>query len=208
VAWVLSRHERARGDLVDRRTVEIFIGWGILCVATTAMGAFPVANVAHGAGLALGALVGLAVARGRRYWGAVAGLVAATALAATVGRPGVCLARAEAAQDLAYRGGQLAEAGRIDDGIRLMKEALRFSGRGDYWGYLGELERRSSHMTEARAAFRSGCDRGDGPACTNLGIVLETGLGGPPSRADALQMYRKGCQLGTSQSCQNAERLR
>jgi len=206
-AWMLSRHERALADLVDRRTIEVFIGWGILCIVTTVAGVFPVANAAHGAGLALGVLVGLAVARGARYWGAVAGLVAVTGLAATVGRPGVSLARAHAAEDLAYRSGQLAQAGRTGDAVRLMKEALRFSGRGDYWAYLGELERQSRHTTEARVAFRAGCDRGDAAACGNLGIMLETASGGPFNRAEALALYRKACDLGSRESCQNRDRF-
>ena len=39
-------------------TVRFFAGWFVLCVALTAVGLFPVANAAHGAGAAAGALLG------------------------------------------------------------------------------------------------------------------------------------------------------
>jgi membrane associated rhomboid family serine protease len=57
---VLSeRDERFRGA-IDRRTVQLFVGWFFICIVTTLTHTFVVANVAHGAGAILGALAGLA----------------------------------------------------------------------------------------------------------------------------------------------------
>jgi len=47
--------ERFRGA-IDRRTLNLFIGWFVICIITTITHTFAVANVAHGAGAVLGAL--------------------------------------------------------------------------------------------------------------------------------------------------------
>ena len=52
--WVVSRHDDRFHEAVDERTIQLFIIWFFVCIATTWFGIFPVANVAHGAGLVLG----------------------------------------------------------------------------------------------------------------------------------------------------------
>lgn len=80
--WVLDRHvPRHRGAMEPGRA-RFFVFWFFLCIALTEFGLLAVANVAHGCGALLGALIGWATAReGVRRWGAVAGLVVTLALA-------------------------------------------------------------------------------------------------------------------------------
>jgi membrane associated rhomboid family serine protease len=64
--WVLSRRDDHFRDAVDQRTVVLFIGWFVFCVATTLTHTWVVANVAHGVGALLGILVGLAITQPAR----------------------------------------------------------------------------------------------------------------------------------------------
>src|SRR5579864_7608280 len=45
---VLSDRDERFRDTLDQKTVKLFVGWFILCIATTVTHVFPVANVAHG----------------------------------------------------------------------------------------------------------------------------------------------------------------
>ena len=49
--WILSPKDPRFWNVVDRPTVQLFIGWFFLCIALTAAGVWNVANVAHGARL-------------------------------------------------------------------------------------------------------------------------------------------------------------
>jgi membrane associated rhomboid family serine protease len=84
--WVLSRHDRRFRDAIDRQTIQLMVGWFFLCIVLTVTDTMPVANVAHGAGFVLGALLGWTIAaRGlpRRLRGAA--IVAATFLLCMIG---------------------------------------------------------------------------------------------------------------------------
>lgn len=89
--WVLSRRRDPRFyRVIDGQTAAVFAGWFFICIVLTATGQMAVANIAHGAGAVLGAGVGLAA--GFRRWrvpaaAAVAVVVVAACVGATVGRP-------------------------------------------------------------------------------------------------------------------------
>jgi len=52
--WTASRiHPRFR-DAMDKRTLQLFLGWGLLCIVLTITNTMPVANYAHAAGFLLG----------------------------------------------------------------------------------------------------------------------------------------------------------
>jgi GlpG protein len=94
-AWVLRDRPPARG-VVNRDTTVLLVGWFFLCIVTTVIGVWNVANVAHGVGALTGLLVG-AAARfgGARRAAAVIGIIATAAtgyLAASLRRPFVDLA--------------------------------------------------------------------------------------------------------------------
>jgi membrane associated rhomboid family serine protease len=123
-AWMVSRREPRFADVVDARTVQMFIGWGILCVIMTVTGIYPVANVAHGVGLLLGVCIGLATYR-PAWSGAIVATCALSIAAATVGRPYVNLDRARSAHILAYAGQQALDAGNTEEAIRLFRKAVQ-----------------------------------------------------------------------------------
>ena len=58
--WVLEKRDPRFADAVDRRTSVTFVIWFFLCIVLTLENVFPVANVAHGTGAVLGALLGWA----------------------------------------------------------------------------------------------------------------------------------------------------
>ena len=54
--WMLSRRDDRFRNAIDQRTVTVFLVWFGFCIITTVTHILPVANVAHGTGLALGVL--------------------------------------------------------------------------------------------------------------------------------------------------------
>src|SRR5262249_35919136 len=59
--WALSRNDQRFVDAIDRRTVELFVGWFFFCIIATLTKIMPIANIAHGSGAVLGILTGLAI---------------------------------------------------------------------------------------------------------------------------------------------------
>jgi len=105
--WALGRwHPKCRG-LLDRRVAEAFGAWFLLCIGLTWFDLYPIANVAHGAGFLIGALLGWAMsARGGRGVKRGMALVLLCVLITTLLYPPVRLAvNADArARDLFERG--------------------------------------------------------------------------------------------------------
>ena len=57
-------------------------------------------------------------------------------------------------------------------------------------------------MREARALFRSSCEKGCAKGCFHLAVMWERGMGGHEDQALALELLRRSCDLGESQACQ------
>jgi GlpG protein len=74
--WVLEKRDARFADAVDKPTSQMFVVWFFLCIVLTVTGVMPVANIAHGVGALMGALLGLAIC-GRPWerWNGIAGLV-------------------------------------------------------------------------------------------------------------------------------------
>jgi membrane associated rhomboid family serine protease len=207
IAWMLARYEPAQAELVDRKTLQLFLGWGALCILTTVTKVFPVGNAAHAAGLGLGILLGLGIVRGARWhWAAVAAM-AAVGLAATVVRPHINLDRERSAQELAYAGQQRSQAGQLDEAAKLFEEALRYKASAAIWANLGYVQEGLQRASEARRSYRLACDSQYGGGCVNLAIMLEGGLGGPADRAAARDLHRRGCDAGEPYGCANLARF-
>jgi membrane associated rhomboid family serine protease len=68
VVWIASRYRVEARAICSRETVQLMVVWFFLCIVATRLGWMRVANVAHGAGLALGLLIGVAVFQTRRRW--------------------------------------------------------------------------------------------------------------------------------------------
>jgi GlpG protein len=88
--YVLSQHDERFKESLDKRTINLFVGWFFLCILTTAIHLLNVANVAHAAGAVLGSLLGYAVvfpARRLRIAGSIGVLILLGLGGATFGRP-------------------------------------------------------------------------------------------------------------------------
>jgi cytochrome c-type biogenesis protein CcmH/NrfG len=62
--WVLQQRDPRFAGSVDSRTSRLFVIWFVLCIFLTVSGTMAVANIAHGAGAVMGALMGWAISRG------------------------------------------------------------------------------------------------------------------------------------------------
>jgi membrane associated rhomboid family serine protease len=92
--WILSQRDERFRDVIDRKTIELFVIWFFVCIVTTLTHIMPVANIAHGAGAALGILTAFAITlpdRRALSSTAVAAILLFGIWAATLGRPRVNL---------------------------------------------------------------------------------------------------------------------
>lgn len=55
--WIASKYRPELSGAFSHKTITMFIGWGILCLALTMLGLLRVGNIAHGSGFAFGALI-------------------------------------------------------------------------------------------------------------------------------------------------------
>jgi Flp pilus assembly protein TadD/membrane associated rhomboid family serine protease len=200
---VLARRDRRFADTVDRRTIELFVGWFFLCILLTVSHVMAIGNVAHGSGAVLGLLLGLTLTARRRIAriGAAAGIVAllASALAgATTYRPIV---------NLSSRGG--ADSARIaydllesDDAeaVRHLRRALEISpGMPDAWHNLGLGLDRLGDEDGAVEAYRHALqlENNDEQKGALAGALEGAGLKheNAGDHARAIELYRESVQL-------------
>lgn len=126
--WARSSRDPRYARLIPQETLNLWLGWGVLCVVLTMSGTWNVANYAHGGGLFFGWFAAHATARGkfRRLAAAAIALPsAAFVLLAVVGPPWSMTwhaSRAERAMD----------DGRWTDAIPLIDRAAAL-GAYDEW---------------------------------------------------------------------------
>lgn len=156
--WALDRwHPDCRG-VIERRLVEFFAAWFLICLALSRFGLWPVANVAHGVGALLGALLGwnLAATRGgRRARSAVLALaLVLIGLFASVLRP-VVNRSGWYERELFQRAYAAAEAGDHQRAAELYRALLaRNEGLHGAWNNLGIAYRELGQFREAFEALR------------------------------------------------------
>jgi membrane associated rhomboid family serine protease len=157
--WVLSRHDLRFAGLINRSVVQTLIGWFVLCIVLTAAKVWNIGNVAHGAGLLLGLLLGwtvvaksTAIRLGRA---AIMVLVLLGILAAgSVFRPYVNLVESPG-YDAAYLADDALQHRNPERAIELYLEALAMSEREPRWWYnLGVAYLRNGQDEKAGEAFR------------------------------------------------------
>jgi len=96
ICWIGSRSRQIFAAVCDPMTVQILVGWLILCVAVSALGRMSgtylmsVANITHVSGLLFGYLYGKAIfaQRHRPLWVAVATIGTLVVLATLIAAPG------------------------------------------------------------------------------------------------------------------------
>jgi membrane associated rhomboid family serine protease len=81
-AWLTCRRYPEFARIVNQRLIQMFIGWGVLCIVLTYMGVWHIANFAHFGGLAFGVALGGVVAQPaeRNTYAATIVLLAAAAV--------------------------------------------------------------------------------------------------------------------------------
>ncbi|MBX3161987.1 MAG: rhomboid family intramembrane serine protease [Deltaproteobacteria bacterium] len=158
LVWVLSRRDPRFAGTVDAGTLRLFAIWFVFCCVVTVLDLWAFANVAHGMGFVLGALIGAiftwrGVARLLPAV-AVAALLAGALLGASVYRPDVNLSSSGA--DSAYLGYEAARAGRVHDAIRHYRRALELDGKNaGTWYNLGIALDEIDDDDASVAAFRT-----------------------------------------------------
>ncbi len=156
--WVLSRTDRRFYDSVDRRVVELMVGWFFFCILMTVSKTMPVANVAHGVGCLLGVLLGWTISARQRLAkfqrGAVlAGVFLFCMAGGTVARPYVNLSSDYAAQ-LAYQGYVALERGDSRQAVDLYERAVAKNPNVfEWWNNLGIAYRQTGRLDEAMSAY-------------------------------------------------------
>jgi len=83
------RYRSELAAVLSDQTVYLLIGWFFFCIVATWFDVMPVANFAHGAGWAFGAMFGMALfpTRRRALWTAGTAIVAVVILATMIGLP-------------------------------------------------------------------------------------------------------------------------
>jgi len=155
--YLLSRHDERFTDSLDKKTVNLFVGWFFICIFTTATHLFNVANVAHAAGLVLGLLLGYALVLPARRT-----LIASTAVAlilfgfcgATFGRPFVNLSTYGGYEEARW-GYDALIANRNEEAIRWYRDAVKYQPKvPSFWFNLGIAYQRSKDDTAASLAYQ------------------------------------------------------
>lgn len=90
VLWIGRRWQPEFHAVCDRQTVQLLLGWLVLCVVLTYADVMPVANIAHVAGLLFGVLYGLATfsPRYRIGWVVLASVATFLVLSTMIAVPG------------------------------------------------------------------------------------------------------------------------
>lgn len=165
--WVLDHYGDPRFEgLVDRYTKIALVAWFFMCIAATATGALPVANVAHGVGALIGGLLGYAVAA----WGArraaatmaLAGCLGVALVGATWLRPRVNLSKFGGEWE-AKQGYDALMRDDAEAGYQWYKQAVAYR-RADasYWFNFGLAAQQLGRTEEAAAAYREAAARAPG----------------------------------------------
>lgn len=161
ILWVLSQRDERFLGAIDERTVKLFAGWFLFCIATTITHTFAVANVAHGAGAILGALVGYTATLPERRLllsATSAALIAFGIWGSTVGRPIVNLS-GKAGYEEGRWGYDALIANRNERAVRWLSDAARLQPKlSVYWFDLGIAYGRLGNTPAANAAYRRAHD--------------------------------------------------
>jgi membrane associated rhomboid family serine protease len=161
--WAARRDRRFAGA-VDARTAQLFFFWFLFCIVLTVTDVEPIANVAHGVGWLLGALVGQGLgARGRERlvrWVGAAGITGASIAGAGPLRERVNLANAvglqteQRANEAARGAYEAMEASRLDDAISGYERAVEIEpSEASYWYNLAIAYEAKDLEQRARDAF-------------------------------------------------------
>lgn len=143
--WALRKTGKYAG-LVDTNTGLMFGAWFVVCVVCTRLGLMNIANVAHGAGLVFGLMVGWSVrsaAVGKAAWGlAIAAASIAVWLGATTYRTSINFAYLglSSQQDMLGKAERALKNGRYLEALPLLQQAAaKDPGNANLWKIIGAI---------------------------------------------------------------------
>jgi membrane associated rhomboid family serine protease len=159
--YVLSHHDARFKESLDKRTVNLFIGWFFICILTTATHLFNVGNVAHAAGAVLGLLLGYAIvlpARRTLIALSIGLLILFGFCGATFGRPFINLSSRGGYEEARW-GYDALLANRNEEAIHWYLDAVKYQPKvSSFWFNLGIAYQRSNDQAAASAAYQRAYD--------------------------------------------------
>ncbi len=200
VIWVLGYHDPRFSDVIDKRTVQIFIGWFFLCIVLTAINVLPVANIAHGSGAILGILIGFAsVDTPFRKLSFLALMIFFVfgLWGATIGRPHLNFSRSRGQAEAYWAYGALSE-GHYQESERWFKDLVVYRPKdAEYWYDLGIMQDRLMHTAGAVDSFEHTIALGDPRGEIAIGNIYQNGAyGWPKDEKKAISYYLRGSEHG------------
>jgi membrane associated rhomboid family serine protease/TPR repeat protein len=204
--WILSKRDERFRDVIDRKTIELFVVWFFICIVTTLTNIMPVANIAHGGGAVLGILTGFAITRPDRralFSSGVAAILVFGVWASTIGRPVVNIS-SNGGYEEGRMGYEALIANRNQEAVRWFRDAVTYRrGTAVYWFDLGVAYERVNDKSAALGAFRKAADLGEPNAQFFIGAAYDSGGQGLPKDTNqALYWYGKAA-VQNSAAAQN-----
>jgi|SRR5215472_8456770 len=155
--YVLSQHDERFKESLDRRTVNLFIGWLFICTLATVTHVFKVANVAHAAGTVFGFLLGYAIvlpARRILFVGGLATLTLFGFCGATFARPFINLS-SQGGYEEGKWGYDALIANRNKEAVRWFCDAVKYQPKiPSFWFDLGIAYQRLNDQRAASSAYQ------------------------------------------------------
>jgi GlpG protein len=137
ILWILSRRDPTFANAIDQRTITLFIAWFFLCIVMTYTNVMRIANIAHGAGALVGALVGWIYIKRKKPQlpiAALTALLALIAVAAFILRPYINFSQ-YAGEEYAIAGDNALTHNNPRRAIELYDHALKFRIKSARWYY-------------------------------------------------------------------------
>ncbi len=155
--WALDRHDPRFAGAMDSQTSKVFVLWFFVCIGLTLTDVMPVANIAHGIGAVMGALLGLAVSsRPAVRWKCVAGLSGLLVLGlagSTVFWPWINLS-ADAEAGVEHEGVVALEKGDVQHAVKWLETSAHMRrAPARAWYNLGIAYQTLQRTEEALAAY-------------------------------------------------------
>jgi membrane associated rhomboid family serine protease len=158
------RRDPSYEDAIDRKTVQLFVGWFFFCIGTTLAKLWPVGNVAHGTGALVGLVLSVAAisppaATPRKMpsafgWLATALLLGASLLSATTLRPHLNFSP-DAGLELGAKAHAALLANRNAEAVTLFERAVKLSPKEPtLWFNLGIAYQRLGRVADCQRAYR------------------------------------------------------
>jgi len=158
-----QRRDPRFADAMDRKTVQLFAAWFVLCIGLTWAKIWQIGNVAHGVGALAGLVASVALtgaeSKPRQLpkaagWLGVAVLLGVCLLFATSLRPMVNR-DADAGLEVGQRAYQALTTEHNSEAIALFERALKLSpSEPTLWFNLGIAYQREQRMADARRAYQ------------------------------------------------------